>query len=369
MINDEFWKNKKVLVTGHTGFKGSWLTLWLINLGAKVYGYGLEPNHPSDLFNLLNKNLKDKLNSKISNILDKENFHNYIKGIQPDIIFHLAAQPLVIESYKEPIKTWETNVIGTLNLLEAAKNNLKKCGIVCITTDKVYENKEWVHGYRENDILGGNDPYSASKAASEIAISSWRKSFCGEGKKQIKNLYIASARAGNVIGGGDWANFRLLPDCIRSLMKDEEIILRNPQSTRPWQHVLEPLGGYLILAEKLMSGKKIYQNSFNFGPYIESNKSVLSFVKEVFKSWPGEYKIEKNILDYKESNLLYLNIEKSRLCLNWSPMWDFKETIYKSVSWYKNVYCNKKSAYDCCLEDLSEYNKSSLNKYSNEQIL
>ena len=357
MINKYFWKDKKVLITGHTGFKGAWLTLWMINLGAEVYGYSLEPENSKDLFNSLNQNLKNKFISKIGNILNKEYFFEYIQEIKPDIIFHLAAQPLVIESYMEPLITWETNVIGTLNLLEAVKNYTKKCAIVSVTTDKVYKNKEWDYGYREDDILGGNDPYSASKAASEIAISSWRKSFCGKGIKQNSNIYIATARAGNVIGGGDWSKYRLLPDCIRSLEKKEDIKLRNPQSTRPWQHVLEPLGGYILLAEKLMTGDHIYQNAFNFGPLIESNKSVLSFVDEVFKSWSGKYKIEENISNFKESKLLYLNIEKARIILNWRPYWDFQETIQKSVSWYKKVFNNEISPYEACLNDLNEYLK------------
>lgn len=357
MINNNFWRDKKVLITGHTGFKGSWLTLWMINLGANVYGYSLEPENQKDLFNLFNQNLKNKFTNKFGNVLNKEYLFKYIQEIRPDFIFHLAAQPLVIESYKEPLKTWETNVIGTLNILEAVKNFTKKCGIVFVTTDKVYENKEWDYGYRENDTLGGNDPYSASKAASEIAISSWRKSFCKESGKQNAYIYIASARAGNVIGGGDWSKHRLLPDCIRSLEKKEEIKLRNPQSTRPWQHVLEPLGGYILLAEKLMTGDRIYQNAFNFGPFIESNKSVLSFVDEVFKSWPGTYKIEENISNFKEAKLLYLNIEKTRTTLNWKPHWNFQKTIRKSVLWYQKVFNNEIGPYEACLSDLNEYSK------------
>ena len=245
---NQFWKNKKVLITGHTGFKGSWLATWLVSLGSNVCGLSLNPEYDINLFDQIE--LHDRINENhIVDIRDLKSLDLVIREFKPEIVFHLAAQPLVLKS-EEPIKTWDTNVMGTINLLSSLTNIENNCTVIIITTDKVYENKEWIYGYQENDRLGGYDPYSSSKAAVELLVDSWRNSYCQKEKKT--RLKIASVRAGNVVGGGDWAKYRLIPDIVRSLSKKQIIKIRNPKSTRPWQHVLEPLSGYLSLAEKLL---------------------------------------------------------------------------------------------------------------------
>ena len=351
--NLDFWNGKKVLITGHTGFKGSWLALWLLQMKAKVYGLSLPPESSKNLFDSLK--IKEDLVHIICDIRDKEKLDKYIKDIKPEIVFHLAAQPLVVRSYQEPINTWEVNVIGTLNILNSLTKYCKESIGIFITTDKVYQNKEWVYGYRENDRLGGYDPYSSSKAATELAISSWRSSFCNLDNNQTSNFSFASARAGNVIGGGDWSENRIIPDVINSLEKNKTIIVRNPYSTRPWQHVLEPLSGYLSLAEKLINEKQKYSTSYNFGPYINSNRTVKELVEECLKSWDGEYKNANNFKELHEAGMLNLVIEKAIKELNWEPKWDFKKTIKKTMSWYKKVFYNEQSPLECSLEDLKEY--------------
>ncbi len=355
MLNNKFWEGKRILVTGHTGFKGSWLTIILINLGAKVYGYSLEPIGELNLFKSIHKEIKNEINHFIGDIQNLNEFKNYVEEVKPDIVFHLAAQPLVLDSYLDPLKTWSTNLIGTLNLLESLKSSESKCSVVLITTDKVYKNNEWIYGYRENDILGGHDPYSASKAACEIAISSWRSSFCSKRTNKISNLFIGTARAGNVIGGGDFALNRLIPDCMIALNKKQPINIRHPKSKRPWQHVLEPLFGYLLLAEKLYSEEEQFQDSFNFGPSLESNKSVKETVENIIKNWPGEF-FTNNVDNYPhEAQLLFLNTDKSKNLLDWNPKWGFEYTLKKTVDWYKKFFKNQNMAYEYCLEDLKEY--------------
>ena len=250
-----FWKDKKVLITGHNGFKGSWLTTWLLSLGANIFGYSLDIEKNS-LYENLNFELQNEktfgsILNKEGNINEFKNICSFVNEVKPDIVFHLAAQPLVKESYKDPLRTWNTNVIGTLNLLESLKQLSKKCAVVLITTDKVYKNKEWIYGYREIDELGGKDPYSASKAAMELAINSWISSFCGNKNYQTDKLEIASARSGNVIGGGDFSKDRIVPDLVKSIFNKDSLLIRNPNARRPWLHVLEPLSGYLVLAERL----------------------------------------------------------------------------------------------------------------------
>tara|TARA_Y100001968_G_C19436202_1_gene759841 strand:+ start:774 stop:1853 length:1080 start_codon:yes stop_codon:yes gene_type:complete len=352
--NKTFWKNKKIFLTGHTGFKGSWLLLWLIELGAEVYGYSLQEEKDDQLFNQIFPKLSSKFINKYNNILDKELLNISIKEFSPDIVFHLAAQPLVRESYKDPLNTWNTNVIGTLNLLESLKNQSKDCSIIVITTDKVYKNFEWEYSYRENDQLGGYDPYSASKAASELAVSSWRNSFCGKEKYQNQYLQISTARAGNVIGGGDWAQDRIIPDAIRSLINSKVIEIRNPLAKRPWQHVLEPLLGYLLLAEDLHTTKKEDYTEFNFGPTIQSNQSVETLIDTVLKFWPGTVKKITPKLNYHEANLLNLNFDKAYKKLNWYPRWDFEETIERTVNWYKGVY-EGENPYTACMKDIDKF--------------
>ena len=348
-----FWKNKSVLVTGHNGFKGSWLSLWLLNMNAQVSGLSLENEQHNNLFDQLK--IKNNLNHIICDIRDKDALKNNIQKIKPDIIFHLAAQSLVIQSYKDPIYTWETNVLGSLNILDALSSVKKNCLGIFITTDKVYKNNEWIYGYRENDELGGYDPYSSSKAACEIAIASWRSSFLSNKEEYYSRVSIASARSGNVIGGGDWAENRIIPDLVRSLQNKEKIIIRNPLSTRPWQHVLEPLSGYLILAEKLEKDENKLSTAFNFGPFGESNRTVKELVEECMIHWNGEYTISEDLNKPYESRMLNLSIEKAINYLNWRPKWNFNETIEKTINWYKSVYDSKKSPLECSLNNLNEY--------------
>lgn len=357
MIEDTFWKDKKVLITGHTGFKGTWLIIWLNMMGAKIYGYSLPPLS-SCLFTSISEKLREKISHYESNILNFSSLKNCIEESQPDVIFHLAAQSLVIKSYQEPIKTWQTNVIGSLNILECAKSIKKECAIIIVTTDKVYENKEWSFGYRENDTLGGHDPYSASKAATEMAVNSWRLCFSSKKRDNKSNLYIATARSGNVIGGGDWAENRLIPDIIRALKIKEKFIIRNPYSTRPWQHVLEPLFGYLLLAENLLKSPNNYCEPFNFGPDLNSNRTVEEVVKNVLQHWHGEWEIKKKYEEFHEANLLHLQSEKANKFLNWRTKWDFDRTIYETISWYRDTH-NGKDEFIKCQENINSFTENS----------
>ena len=351
VINSNFWKSKKVFLTGHTGFKGSWFTILLLNLGAEICGYSLEPQTNDDLFLKIYPHVSSKIRHNIGDIRDIESLKNCVKEFQPDVVFHFAAQPLVIESYKDPISTWNINVMGSLNLLESLKTVDKKCSVVVITTDKVYLNKEWIFGYRENDVLGGYDPYSSSKASLELLLNSWRLSFCSN----FDNILLASARAGNVIGGGDWSKNRIIPDAIRALRNNQNINVRNPDATRPWQHVLEPLIGYLMQAEKMYTNTESYESSFNFGPYPSSNKKVSELVSEILKVWPGNWMVsEKRDLNIHEANLLYLNIDKATKVLGWQPKWNFKETIYKTIKWYYEVE-NGKNSFEKTLDDINDF--------------
>lgn len=375
MINKNFWEGKKVLITGHTGFKGSWLGIWLTYMNAEVYGIALPPDNSNSLFDLVN--LEKYLSSnKYIDICKFDELKKEVNKINPDVVFHLAAQPLVRESYYKPLETWSTNVNGSLNLLESLKLCKADCAVIMVTTDKVYENKNWDYGYRENDKLGGHDPYSASKAAAEIAIASWRSSFCGFSTHQTKYLNIATTRAGNVIGGGDWAEGRLIPDAIRSLLKGEAIEIRSPLSTRPWQHVIEPLSGYILLAEKLSEKffssehySNCYENPFasayNFGPNLESNKTVMELINEVLKHWPGTYKINQSSDNLHEAEKLQLQIDKAKIKLNWRPKWGFEDAIRETISWYKKVSEDPNLALDLCIKNINEYEKLGLKKTYN----
>ncbi len=362
MIDKSFWQNRKVLITGHSGFKGSWLSFWLKNLGAKVYGISLAPNTNPSLFNQLN--LIGSLDeSHFIDIRNNLELDKIIFKLRPEVVFHLAAQPLVLEGYKNPLMTWETNLMGSLNLLNSLTNLRTKLSLVMITTDKVYKNKEWIYGYREQDELGGYDPYSASKAACEMAIDSWRLSYCEPKNNEETLLRIASARSGNVIGGGDWSKDRIIPDAIRALNKNTEIILRNPNSTRPWQHVLDPLSGYILLAEKLYKYsqennndlKNKFATSYNFGPSIESNKKVIELVEEISKYWSG-LKV-KNTIDnnFHEANRLNLQTDKSFHFLQWRPKWDFENSVKRTIEWYKKIQNSNITAREVCLFDIEEY--------------
>lgn len=350
------YKNLKVLVTGHTGFKGSWLTLWLKYLGADVIGYSLPPNTEPAMFQELN--LQKECVSILGDIRDAAKLNEIFQKYKPDIVFHLAAQPLVRLSYLEPVKTYETNVIGTLNVLEAAKNCPSVRAFVNITTDKCYENKEINYAYKEDDKLGGYDMYSSSKACSEILTSSYRNSFLQN--EQGGRFLLASARAGNVIGGGDWATDRLVPDCIKSINENKPIQIRNPHSVRPWQHVLEPLAGYLILGEKLLNSEKNdpheFTQSFNFGPNQNSVLTVGDVAKKLIQYCEkGEISFDKND-NLHEAKLLMLNIEKSKRVLNWCPIYNSDETIKQTVEWYKRFYAG---------ENMFEFTMNQIEQYIN----
>jgi CDP-glucose 4,6-dehydratase len=334
------FRGRRVLVTGHTGFKGAWLSQWLLDLGATVSGISLPPNTAPSLFKQLG--LESRLDHYIQDVRHPGSVAALIRELRPDFVFHLAAQPLVRLSYEMPVETWETNVGGTIHILEALRLLDHSCAAVFITTDKCYENREWLHAYRESDALGGYDPYSSSKAATEIAISAWRRSFFPSAA-QVK---IASARAGNVIGGGDWALDRIVPDAMRALSRGETIPVRNKTATRPWQHVLEPLGGYLWLAA-LMANPALFgpaapdpaefQAAFNFGPRLESNRTVARLVEEILKHRPGEWEDRSDPNAPHEASLLNLSIEKAFHLLHWRPVWGFEETIARTVDWYTGV--------------------------------
>ncbi len=339
----ESYRGKKVLVTGHTGFKGSWLCEWLLALGAEVHGYALEPPTRPSLFNQL-KLAKRIASHTIGDVRDLDLLVRTMRRVKPDFVFHLAAQPLVRLSYEKPAETFDTNVMGTVNVLEAARrigsNGRTQFGhqisVVCITTDKVYENNEKGRPFRETDPFGGHDPYSASKGACEIVISSYRRSFFGTPDSPV---WVASARAGNVIGGGDWAKDRIVPDAMRALAKGEAIPVRNKVSTRPWQHVLEPLGGYLTLGAALTKRERFDEvcGGFNFGPDPKANRTVKELVEEMLKWRKGAWVDKSDPHAVHEAGLLNLDIRKARKVLGWKPRWDFKETVKNTVQWYAAV--------------------------------
>ena len=331
----EKFKNKSVLITGHTGFKGSWLTAWLVKLGANVVGIALNP--PTNPSHFVSAKLSTEIKDLRIDVRNQQEVENVIVNVKPDIVFHLAAQSLVQKSYENPIETWQTNVLGTINVLESLRRLHSPCAAVIITSDKCYKNIEQTKGYVETDELGGYDPYSASKGSAEIAIHSYIRSYF-----QLENssVRIGSARAGNVIGGGDWANDRIIPDCVRSWSQNELVKLRNPNATRPWQHVLEPLSGYLTLALALQSNPKLHGEPFNFGPRPEEDHSVLELVKEMSLYWDRvKWKdISNEPNEYYESSLLKLNCAKSLELLSWYSTMNFKETIHMTAEWYKLFY-------------------------------
>ena len=337
MVDSSFWAGRRVLLTGHTGFKGSWLALWLSQLGDELYGVALRPPTSPALFDELAL-AKRFTCHRILDISDHIALSSVVSDCQPEVVFHLAAQPLVRKSYLDPLGTWATNVQGSLNLLEALKPLHHSCAVVMVTTDKVYSNQEWDHGYREEDRLGGHDPYSASKAAAELAISSWRSSFCGDASHQTPYLSIATARAGNVIGGGDWAENRIVPDAMRSLASKVPIPVRHPQATRPWQHVLEPLGGYLLLAEKLAGDGDSFSSAYNFGPALEANRSVRELVETALNYWPGSWQDSSVSSNPHEAGRLHLQIDKAHHQLGWGPRWPFHIAVQRTVSWYRSVH-------------------------------
>jgi CDP-glucose 4,6-dehydratase len=333
MIFDDFYRGKRVWVSGGTGFKGSWLCEWLLRLGAEVVVFSLPPPTEPSLFDQLN--LAGRIPWTEADIRDAKHVSSSLLKTAPDLVFHLAAQPLVRHSYNDPVTTYETNVLGTIHILEAMRNLQHPCAAVMVTTDKCYENREWLQGYREDDPLGGRDPYSSSKAACEIAIASWRRSFY-----QNHPVKIASARAGNVIGGGDWAADRIVPDCIRALQSGNPIPVRNRTATRPWQHVLEPLGGYLTLAALLQTSPNPEPlcSAFNFGPGLGSNRTVRELVEQTTRHWPGRW-IEKSHSEAPhEAGKLNLSTDKAFHLLGWQPRWNFEAAVEKTVTWYRATF-------------------------------
>lgn len=329
------YRNKNVLVTGHTGFKGSWLCLWLKKMGANVIGYSLNPPTNPNHFDLL----KLDIVSIIGDIRDLKKLDKTFKDHKPDIVFHLAAQPLVRASYENPIETYETNVIGTLKVFEACrKHNVK--AIVNITSDKAYENKEWIWGYRENDRLGGYDPYSSSKGCADILVNSYRNSYFNlENYKKTHDTLLASCRAGNVIGGGDWAKDRLMSDIMICASQGKKVNIRNPKATRPWQHVLDPLSGYLKVGQKLLEEKKEFAEAWNFGPSDEGNITVEEVLKIAKKHWKKiDFKISKQKNQPHEANLLKLDCSKAYIKLKWKSVWSSDIAFEKTVKWYREFY-------------------------------
>lgn len=331
------FRNQNVLITGHTGFKGSWLSQWLLRLGANLFGYALEPPTSTSLYDQLR--LGTKMKSVCADVRDVNVLRREVASSQPRFIFHLAAQSLVRRSYHAPIDTFATNVMGTVNLLDSIRDLQDSCAVVIVTTDKCYLNREWSRSYREDDALGGADPYSASKAMAELAVESYRRSWFSAYGNPIR---LASARAGNVIGGGDWADDRIIPDCVRALQGGHPIEIRNPNARRPWQHVLDPLFGYLLLAEHLWAAESADDrtrvcSAFNFGPDETDNRTVAVLVDEVLRHWPGSSRVIQQHNAPHEATLLSLATEKARAVLGWQPRWRFDRSIEQTISWYQRV--------------------------------
>ena len=341
MAFGDTYRGKRVLLTGHTGFKGAWLAEWLLALGAQVTGLALPPPTDPALFDQLG--LARRIDHRLGDIRDLAVVREVVGAAQPDFVFHLAAQPLVRLSYGQPVETYATNVMGTVHVLEAVRLAGRPCTVIAVTTDKCYENREWVHSYREEDPMGGHDPYSSSKGAAELAIGAYRRSYFSAPDSKIR---VATARAGNVIGGGDWALDRIVPDCIRALQRGEPIAVRNKVATRPWQHVLEPLSGYLQMAAAIhasslhapASAPDTLCGGFNFGPPLTSNRTVADLVQELLKHWPGRWEDRSDPLAVHEAKLLHLATDKAFHFLGWQPVWNFGQTVARTTDWYRRVY-------------------------------
>lgn len=348
-VNPSFWKDKRVFLTGHTGFKGSWLSLWLQSMGAIVKGYSLAPPTNPSLFAAAD--VAKNMESQIGDIRDLDQIKQSMLSFNPDILIHMAAQPLVRLSYVEPVDTYTTNVIGTVNVLEAARNCSNLKAIVSVTTDKCYENKEWAWGYRENEPMGGHDPYSSSKGCAELVTSAYRNSFFNsEGAAAL-----ASARAGNVIGGGDWADDRLIPDILKAFEDSKSVVIRNPLSTRPWQHVLEPLSGYLVLAEHLYEYGQEYAEAWNFGPKEEDCKPVNWILDKMAATW-GEgagWELDQNSNPH-EAGFLKLDCSKAAVKLHWQPKWNLENTLNLIVNWHQDWRAGK-NINEKCLQEIADY--------------
>lgn len=354
MISSSFWKNKRVFVTGHTGFKGSWLSLWLHSMGAKVIGYSLPaPTEPS-LFELAK--ISELCEHHIGDIRDYEKLSSTLKSANADIVLHLAAQPLVRLSYSTPLETYATNVMGTAHLLESIRYAPSIRAAVMVTTDKCYENKEWHYGYREIDPMGGYDPYSSSKGCAELVTAAYRNSFFNVSKYNEHKVAIASARAGNVIGGGDWALDRLVPDIINSYAKGQKVLIRNPHAIRPWQHVLEPLSGYLALAEKVFTNGVEFAEAYNFGPSDKDCQPVDVLVKKITQLWSNgaQYEIDKSPQPH-EASFLKLDSSKAHAKLGWWPKWNIDQALEETTLWYQTVLADRSLARDLTLKQIKKF--------------
>lgn len=350
MVMKYFFAGKKVFVTGHTGFKGSWLSLWLSSMGAHVTGYALDPPTTPSLFSLAR--VSELVDSRIADVRDAESLARAMVEAQPEIVIHMAAQPLVRDSYIIPVETYATNVMGTVHLLEAVRGCPSVKAVVNVTTDKCYENREWVWGYRENEPMGGFDPYSSSKGCSELVTAAYRNSYFQ------RSVALASARAGNVIGGGDWATDRLIPDCISALLAGEPVRIRNPHAIRPWQHVLEPLSGYLSLAQKLYESGTEFAEGWNFGPTDDDAKPVEWIVECMCRLWGNGARYEIDAGDHPhEAHYLKLDCSKARMRLGWRPRWNLEIALDSIMEW-TNVYRSAGDLRRCCLEQIDSYEKS-----------
>ncbi|HEY6871441.1 MAG TPA: CDP-glucose 4,6-dehydratase [Geobacteraceae bacterium] len=349
----KFWKGKRVFLTGHTGFKGSWLSLWLHALGAELTGYALEPPTEPSLYQLCR--LDEVVHSVVADVRDLERLKAEMAAARPEIVIHMAAQPLVRDSYKIPVETYATNVMGTVNLLES----VRACGgvraVVNVTTDKVYENREWVWGYRENEPFGGYDPYSNSKACSELVTAAYRNSYFNPDDYGRHGVALASARAGNVIGGGDWAVDRLIPDCVRALLNGEKIRIRNPHAVRPWQHVLEPLSGYLLLAQRLLEDGACCAQGWNFGPHDDDARPVAWIVQKMCAAWGGDaaYEIDRGEHPH-EAHYLKLDCSKARMELGWRAGWGLEKALDSIIEWTR-AYREEKDLREVCLGQIEEH--------------
>lgn len=354
-MNLGFWQGRRVLLTGHTGFKGAWLSLWLRQLGADVTGYALKPPTEPSLFDLAQ--VADGMVSVIADVRDSAALQAVFDRVRPEVVIHMAAQPLVRYSYAHPVETYSTNVMGTVNVLEAVRRCPDVLSVVVVTTDKCYENREWIWGYREDEPMGGHDPYSSSKGCAELVVAAYRKSYFGEGQGQHP-ARVASARAGNVIGGGDWAEDRLVPDIVRALSVGKPVFVRNPESIRPWQHVLEPLGGYLLLAEKLASQGRMFEGGWNFGPRDDDAKPVLDIVKSFCSLWGEDASWDSaGVSGPHEAHYLKLDCSKAATLLKWRPQWSLDVAIERIVQWHRA--CQQGAgAREVTLSQIIEYQKN-----------
>ncbi|MDA5110856.1 CDP-glucose 4,6-dehydratase [Brevibacillus thermoruber] len=357
MIDKTFWKDKKVFITGHAGFKGAWLCLWLHSLGADVTGFTRSlPTKPS-LFELCG--LGSLVRTIIGDVRAKEKLQEAVMNTKPDIVIHMAAQPLVRSSYEKPVETYEINVMGTVNLLEAVRiavhNGIPVQAVINVTSERCYENKEWAWGYREGDALGGYDPYSNSKACSELVTTCYRNSFFHPNHYDVHGVALASVRPGNVIGGGDWGENRLIPDVIRALLSGTKLNIRNPGAIRPWQHVLEPLGGYLLLAQKLCEDGRRFSQSWNFGPSDNDAKPVEWIVRKLYEKWGGDaaYEIEPNV-PWQEARYFKLDCSKARSELGWQPKWNLDQALDRIVEWTR-AYQQHQNIRSVCLQQIEQY--------------